>query len=307
MITTIDSPKYHRMLRPQCYEDWVEYLDFMIDFYFKVIVVMGCVGFKTQFRAQMSTSLQMMYSKGKAMRSLVDGYNQKCGLVNMDSKADHTLLFTLVRAAYEQLCAFELVYVIPDTEDKRTLMENVYMATSQVNRLKLFSEETLLRYPKETAEARQDIEECKREICNTRLYKSLTKIEQKALIDSVFKKGDYQMVFTKEGKFVSHVGWDGVRNYCKLSTDVLNGVYKFACNMAHPSYLGLIQFCDAYKDGEIVHLNTTAIMQMLGIMSVYMMDYMEEYPEAKSAYDKLNDEAKFAVRMYSESFRIRST
>lgn len=65
MKETIDDPKYRRMLCPQCYDDWVEYLDFMIDFYFKVIVFMGHVGFNTQFRAQMSISLQMMFSKGK--------------------------------------------------------------------------------------------------------------------------------------------------------------------------------------------------------------------------------------------------
>lgn len=307
MKETIDDPKYRRMLRPQCYDDWVEYLDFMIDFYFKVIVFMGHVGFNTQFRAQMSTSLQMMFSKGKAMRGLVCGYNQRCGMINMDSKADHTILFTLVRAAYEQLCAFELVCLIPDTEEKRIVMENVYVAAAQVNRLKLFSEETLLKYPVEAGEARKDIEECKQEIIKTQLYQSLSEGEQKNLQEQVFKKGDYQMVFTKDGKFIPHVGWDDVRSYCKLSTNVLDGVYKYACNMAHPSYLGLIQFCDAYKEGEIIHLNSTAIMQMIGIMSVFMMDYMGEFQEAKHIYESLDEEAKFAIRMYSESFRMRSS
>lgn len=65
IIRTVENSHYRRMLRPQCFADWVSYLNFMIDFYFRAMVTLGPVGFKSEFRAQMSTTLQMMFTKGK--------------------------------------------------------------------------------------------------------------------------------------------------------------------------------------------------------------------------------------------------
>lgn len=304
--STIDNPQYCRMLSPESPADRIEHLDYMIDFYFKVMIALGNVGFKSQFRARMTSSLQMMFTKGKSMRRLLDGYSHKLGAITLKSQVDHTVLFTLVRAAYEQLCAFELIYSIPDTEDKRTILENAYMAAGEVNRLKAFTEDALLRYHKEEAQTRQVIEDCKREICNTPLYQQLTDNEQKNLMEQVFKKGEYKIVFTEDGRLIPRVGWDDVRNYCRLNTDTLYGVYRYACNMAHPSYWGLIQFHNAYKEGAIGELNETAVMQMTAIMSVFIMAFMEEYPEAKRVYNELDDESQFVVRLYCECFRNSS-
>ena len=305
-METIENPLYRRMLRPQCFADRVAYLDFMIDFYFKEMIALGRVGFRSEFRAQMSTTLQMMFTKAKSMRCLLNGYSHSGLGLTLNSHADHTILFTIVRTAYEQLCAFELVYLIPDTDDKKTMLENAYIAAGQVNRLKMFTEDGLSRYPKGTAMVKQNIEDCKRDICNTLLFQSLSEKAQGILIETIFKKGEYQILFTEDGKLKPHVGWDEVRNYCRLSTDTLHGVYKYACNMAHPSYLGLIQFHDAYKEGAIESLNETAVIQMIAIMSVFIMDFLEAFLEVKPVYDDLDEESKYMVRMYSEGFRNRS-
>lgn len=302
----IDNPQYCRMLSPESPADRIEHLDYMIDFYFKVMMALGNVVFKSQFRAQMTSSLQMMFAKGKSLRRLLDGYSHMLGGITLSSQADHTVLFTIVRAAYEQLCAFEIVYIIPDTEDKRTILENAYVAAGEVNRLKAFTEDALLRYPKETAQTKQVIEDCKSIICKTQLYQQLTDNEQKNLMEQVFKMGEYRIVFTENGRLIPLVGWDAVRKYCRLNTDTLYGIYRYACNMAHPSYWGLIQFHNAYKEGAIGELNETAVMQMTAIMSVFIMDFMEEYPEAKRVYNELDDESQFVVRMYCECFRNSS-
>lgn len=275
----------------------------MTDFYFKVMVMLRRVGFKDPFRAEMTSSLQMMFTKGKAMRQLVDGYNHSKGVVNLNSKADHTILFTLVRAEYEQLCVFELVYAIPETEEKKKVMGSVYAATAEVNRMKMFTEEALVRNREKVEYAKQIIESCKTEIHNTQLYQSLRDKEKIEFDKVVFTKGEYQIVFPKTGGVKTHVGWDEIRNYCRLWTDAFYGVYRYACNMASPSYLALIQFHEAYKEGAIDNLNSTAVMQMIAIMSVYIMDFLDEYSEARQVYEILDDEEKFVVRMFSESFR----
>ena len=36
------------------------------------------------------------------------------------------------------------------------------------------------------------------------------------------------------------------------------------------------------------------------------MDFMEEFPEVKQVYDRMDEESQFMVRMYSECFRNSS-
>ena len=293
---------YNRFLVSSSLSDKLDYLDFMLHFYKDVRIALKKEVLKPKFREQMSVFIQMMYSKGKTLHHLIkcsinENENHECIYI------DHTILFTLVRSAYEQLCVFELVYMIPDTDEKRTIMENVYVAAGPVNRQKAFTEDTRLRYKEVVIEDEKEIDVCRTNIQNTNLFKSLSANEQKKIEDCVFKKGEYQILFTKEGKLVLHVGWDEVRKYSKLCTNALDGVYKYACNMAHPSYWGLIQFSDAYKTGGVEELNYTAAMQMIGIMSVFIMDFIEEFSEIKDVYSNLDEESKYMIRAYSECFR----
>ena len=62
MNGTIDNPEYRKMLSPQYLSDRIAYLELMTDFYFKVMMALKGVGFTTLFRAQMSTSVQMMFT-----------------------------------------------------------------------------------------------------------------------------------------------------------------------------------------------------------------------------------------------------
>ena len=303
MDSTITNPKYVRMLMPESCVGRIEHLDYLIEFYFKVMVALGKVKFKSLFRAQMTSSLQMIYTKAKSMRQLVEGFRQQGGVPLVYCQADHTVLYTIVRAAYEQLCAFELIYVIPDTEEKRLVMKDAYIAAGEVNRLKLFTEESLERNKERADSVRDVIEDCRREIHSTHFYKALSDKEKTEFEKQVFKKGEYRIILNEKGKRIVNVGWDEVRNYCRLNTDALHGVYKYACNMAHPSYLGLVQFHEAYKEGVIDDLNATAVMQMISIMSVFIMDFMEVYPEIQNVYTDLDHESQFAIRMYNECFR----
>ncbi|MBO4961939.1 MAG: hypothetical protein J6C80_06900 [Flavobacteriales bacterium] len=287
-------------------EDRINYLDWLIDFYFKVMVALRYVGFKNEFRAEMSLGVQMMFTKAKSFRNLLGGFNHTDGINTLFRLTDHTVLFTLVRTAYEQLCAFEIVNIIPKTQDEQIVMENAYVASGLVNRQKLFTEDALKRNIEVLNEEQCIIEECKNRIHNTKLYKSLTEKEQKELDKTIFTKGEYQIVFS-QGKYNPHVGWDHVRDYIGLDTDVLHGLYKYACNMAHPSYLSVIQFKEAYKGNAMNNLKETAIMQFTAIMSVYIGDFLSAFSEIKHVYDELDEESKFMVDMYKDGFRERST
>lgn len=301
----INNRDFRRMLLPNTLEDRIDYLDWLIDFYFKVMVALRYVGFKNEFRAEMSLGVQMMFTKAKSFRNLLGGFNHTDGINTLFRLTDHTVLFTLVRTAYEQLCAFEIVNIIPKTQDEQIVMENAYVASGLVNRQKLFTEDAFKRNIGVLNEEQCIIEECKNRIHNTELYKSLTEKEQKELDKTIFTKGEYQIVFS-QGKYNPHVGWDYVRDYIGLDTDILHGLYKYACNMAHPSYLSVIQFKEAYKGNAMNNLKETAIMQFTAIMSVYIGDFLSAFSEIKHVYDELDEESKFMVDMYKDGFRERS-
>lgn len=301
----INNRDFRRMLRPNTLKDRIDYLDWLIDFYFKVMVALRPVGFKDEFRAEMSLGVQMMFTKAKSFRNLLGGFSHTDGIRTLFKLIDHTVLFTLVRTAYEQLCAFELVNIIPDTQEKQFVMENAYIASGLVSRHRLFTEDALKRNMEILNEEQNVIDDCKDRIHNTELYKSLTEKEQRELDKTIFTKGEYQILFD-QGKFNPHVGWDQVRDYIGLDTDILHGLYKYACNMAHPSYLSVIQFKEAYKGNAMNNLKETAIMQFTAIMSVYIGDFLSAFPEVRHVYDELDEESKFMVDMYKDGFRERS-
>ena len=60
----------------------------------------------------------MMFTKAKMFLKLLEGSSHTDGTYSLHHLIDHTVLFTIVRTAYEQLCAFEVIYVLPDTEEK---------------------------------------------------------------------------------------------------------------------------------------------------------------------------------------------
>lgn len=302
----ITNPAYQRMLRPSCINDRISYLELMVKFYFSAIVKIGTHVFKDKFRAEISTSIQMMFTKAKMFLKLLEGSSHTDGTYSLHHLIDHTVLFTIVRTAYEQLCAFEVIYVLPDTEEKRIILQNAYIASGLKNRQKLFTKEALNRNRVLLESEQVIIDDCKKQIHETNLYKSLKEKEQRLLDDEIFNKGNFQLYFDEHGKLFPHLGWDQIRNYCNLSTDYLKGLYKYACNMAHPSYLGLIQYRDAYKDGSIIGLEETAIMQMNSVLSVFIMDFMERFPPVKVLYNNLDIESQFMISMYNHAFREKS-
>lgn len=238
------------MLCPSCAKDRVDYLNFMLDFFFKVIMELNKVKFYSEFRAEMATSLQKMYSKGKSMCELLNGHCQQFGSFELSCAPDHTILFTILRCAYEQLMTFELVYIIPDTADKRNLMEIICKVAGLTIKQKMIELCDMEQKQDIISSIDEEIKEYREVIYDNSLYQCFSESQKRELEKQVFKNGDYNIVFTADG-FKSHVGWDDIRSYCQLSTTAFDNIYKYACNMAHPSYMSLQQFCNAYKEMEL--------------------------------------------------------
>lgn len=316
MIATNKAEKQEQVFReifkeylPENLKNNIAHLDTMLDFYFKVILNSFNVTFTNQFQAEMSHTVQMMFTKAKSFRVLLDGVSHTAGSESLINLVDHTVLFTIARSAYEQLLSFELVYVIPDTEEKRIVMKNAYIAASAVNRLSIAKSNPSMKNAELGKTDKAIIQECKQIIENTSLYQSLPvektngSITKSEFEEIVFRKGKYQFVFDNNDNTVKSAGWDNIRNQCNLSSDILNGLYKYLCNMAHPSYMALVQFMNAYTDDNNYHMCDYSIMVMNIILSVFIMDYMEVFPKTKSVFESQDEDTQFKIRTYCDYLR----
>lgn len=79
----ITNPAYQRMLRPSCINDRISYLELMVKFYFSAIVKIGTHVFKDKFRAEISTSIQMMFTKAKMFLKLLEGSSHTDGTYSL--------------------------------------------------------------------------------------------------------------------------------------------------------------------------------------------------------------------------------
>lgn len=299
----------HRMLMPDNLKSNIAHLDVMLDFYYKIIVNLFNATFKDQFQAEMSHSIQMMFTKAKSFRVLLDGVNHFIGTSGLINLVDHTVLFTIVRSTYEQLLSFELVCVIPDTEEKKIVLKNAFIAASAASRLSISESNPPMRNAESERCDQEIVEKCKHIIECTKLFQSLPTEKTKGSItrndfeESVFKKGKYRFIFEADGKKVKPIGWDDIRKQCNLNTDVLNGLYKYLCTMAHPSHMALVQFVNAYTDGNNYHMCDYAVMVMNIVLSIFIMDYMEVFPETKIIYNSQDNETQSKINMYCDYFR----
>ena len=290
-----------RMLRPSCLQDEIDYLDYMIDFYYSVVIELKKVQFKDEFRAEFSVILQMMFTKAKTIRGALEGFFHNQNQYYLNNIIDHTMIFSMLRTVYELLLAFELICIFPDTEDKRLILRNAYIAAGLINRQKFIKEKSTEEVVNVLLNESKIIEQCKVEIQSTKLYQSLSEKQRNDLNNEVFKVGNFQLYFGDNNNFKSHIGWNDI--YSLSKSNLFDGLYKYYCNMSHPSYIALIQFKDVYGDNDgIINFKKTIIKEMIAFMSVFIMDYMEEYPEIKYLYDNIDLKSKYIISLYANIY-----
>lgn len=301
----ITDPFYRHILADKDLQASKDYLDLMNNFYFKVMRDAKQTK-DTLVNSELRCLLQMMFTKGVSMRRMLDGFSFDQDEVHLNTITDHTLLNTIARTMFESLMGFELITRIPDTDDKRTILQNVWCASSLTSRLKMFTEEAEEKFADRFKHERENIDYCKNEIYKTELYSRLQECDKKEIEKSI-KRGEYQLVIDTD-EHVKRVVWDDVRQYCDLGTDNLHGVYKYLCNMAHPSYYALLQFKDSYKGNSpaFTNLACTATKNALVCMSVFIMDYMLVFPDTQHTFDELDYESQFMISLYNDIMRKSS-
>ena len=293
-----------KFVRLDTIDDCKQYLTVMLDFYFDVIKSPEGRKATSPFEDERNIWLQTMFSKGCQFKSLLDGVGYSKGASHLKPIIDFSILFTIARCVYESLIAFEILFVLPKTEDKQTIVYNLFMAQGLSERLKDLDEDMRSHNPTRVQEEQNDIDECRKAIEGTKLYKTLDQ-QTKATIDYALGNGKRFRYIFKDDNTMEFIQYEKAYTLQNVKENLFNSLYSFFSLHGHPSYLSLIQFRDAFKDEYRADIDMAkhATQCVLAFMSIYIVDYMKLVPEIKTMYDKLEEPRRFAIGMYEDAMR----
>ena len=293
-----------RFIQLDTIDDCKKYLCVMLDFYFDVIKSPEGHKATSSFEDERNIWLQTMFSKGCQFKSLLDGVGYSKGASHLKPIIDFSILFTIARCVYESLIAFEILFVLPKTEDKQTIVYNLFMAQGLSERLKDLDEDMRSHNPTRVQEELNDIDECRKAIEGTKLYKTLDQ-QTKATIDYALGNGKRFRYIFKDDNTMEFIQYEKAYTLLNVKENLFNSLYSFFSLHGHPSYLSLIQFRDAFKDEYRAdkEMAKHATQCVLSFMSIFIVDYMKLVPEIKAMYDKLEEPRRFAIGMYEDAMR----
>ncbi|MBO7577847.1 MAG: hypothetical protein J6T43_02495 [Prevotella sp.] len=284
-------------------DDCKQYLTVMLDFYFDVIKSPEGRKATSYIEDDRNIWMQTLFSEGFHFLSLLDGVGYNKGIDRLNPIVDPSVLFSVARRIYESVIAFEILFVIPDSEDKKAILYNLFMAHGLSERLKNIDEEMRSHNPERVAEEQKDIDECLREIEGTDLYSELDQ-QTKNIIKNAFGK-KFRYIF-KEDNSLEFVNYDDADKLLRIKNNMLKGTYSYFSLHGHPSYVSIFQFRDAFKNDNRADTSIMAphaTQCVLAFMSIFIVDYMKLVPEIKAMYDKLEEPRRFAIGMYEDAMR----
>ena len=284
-------------------DDCKQYLRVMLDFYFDVIKSPEGRKATSYIEDDRNIWMQTLFSEGFHFLSLLDGVGYNKGIDRLNPIVDPSVLFSVARRIYESVIAFELLFVIPDSDDKKAILYNLFMAHGLSERLKNIDDEMRSHNPERVAEEQKDIDECLREIEGTDLYSELDQ-QTKNIIKNAFGK-KFRYIF-KEDNSLEFVNYDDADKLLRIKNNMLKGTYSFFSLHGHPSYVSIFQFRDAFKNDSRADMSLMAphaTQCVLAFMSFFIVDYMKLVPEIKTMFDKLEEPRRFAIGRYEDAMR----
>lgn len=293
-----------KLIKMETIDDCKQYMKVMLDFYFDVIMSPSGRKASSYIEDDRNLWLQTMFSKGCQFVSLLDGVGYSKGISHLNPIIDFSILFTIARSVYESLIVFELLFVLPKTEEQQTIVYNLFMSHGLSERLKDLDEDVKRNNQARVQEEQNDIEECKKTIEGTELYKTLDK-QTKSIIDNALGNGKKYRYLFKEDNTMEFVHYEDAYKLLNVKENLFNRIYSFFSLHGHPSYLSLIQFREAFKNDCRADMDMAkhATQCILFFMSIFIVDYMKLNPEVKTVYDKLEEARRFAIGMYEDAMR----
>ena len=242
-------------------------------------------------------TMQMFFTKALATINLLDGVGYVGRTCTLPPIHDHSLLFIIARNFCETVAAYEVLFLLPDTKEKRVVLENLFLSSGYGYQLRLFSEVMQNKYSNEYDIVNKNIQVTKAKMKNTSYYKSLSS-EQQDNIKYAIRTKNYKLLLLDNE--VRSMSWQECLNHFVRSNDIMDKIYTYFSLHAHPSIRGMEQFDAAYEmvNPESTNLSIVACQSIISFMSMFLQEYIKLFPRAKEVFDKKTDFEKCLLTMY---------
>ena len=257
----------------------------------------------TQAKADARIWFQMFTSKMLNIQNLLNGIEYDNGSDHLKRIIDPTMLLTLVRNLFEAVCAFEIVNIIPDTDDKKKILYNLHCISGLKYRQRFFSPQMSAEQRAQWNDEKHDIEELIKEIKNTNLYKELPR-KSRDKIDNAIKDKIYQIAID-ENKHVKTYGWGDIPPLFGVKLSFFKHIYPYFCLNAHPSHISMMQFRDMFKRGEeeYINISISGMRMAFILLSIYLSDYIRLFPQIQKTYDNFDIEDQILLNFFNKIAR----
>ena len=187
-----------------------KYIEIFADFYADVIYKHHYDVVSSQREADARIIFQMFFSKALHFKHMLEGVEYEGNQFKMNRIVDPTLLFTLVRNQYECLCLFELINVIPDSDDKKIFLSLMHQISGLKYRQRFVDQATsqsnIKKMRFENIEINQDINW----ILSSSVFHKLNQKSQDK-VRKWIKDKEYQLFF-KSDEEIQKLGWKDFAN-----------------------------------------------------------------------------------------------
>ena len=297
--------KYKHLIECKTLTDSKQYYNIMLNC-MKVIIDTKIYDSKSERDNNAKAMFQMFFHRCLAIKNMFDGYGYKQETGNTIIKLRPIVYFpsmlSLIRDLYEAFCAFELIYIYPDSEDKRLIMYNLFLIQGLKERQKNYHSK---EYDEQKKQDECAIEKAKKEIKNTELYSKLNNTNKNALDYLMDIRPTYWRVIDENSNDVFKK-FKAEEDYVLFGIKIesFEDTYSYLSMFSHPSYISILQFKSAYTNqGD--NFVCLAIRYAVVLMSFYIADYCRLFPECNSVLDGLDMDNRFLVEFFDNLFRVR--
>lgn len=246
---------------------------------------------------------QMIFTKLTHLKKLVEGvgYVAENG-DTLNEIVDPTIVASLTRNIFETVSVFNLIFRNAKTEDEKAIIYGLWVSSGLKYRQRFHSAATTPENKQKIADEQKLIVQIETEIKDNTIYKSLD-AKNRAKIDTKLKEKDFKIRF--DGKEVVFLNWQDMCDVMNLNKGLFENIYTYFSLYSHPSQVSVFQFENMFgKDTEeFKELTATNLRFCFSLLSVFIADYINLFPEVKATFEKLDLHKQIALNTHNKMLR----
>jgi hypothetical protein len=254
---------------------------------FQIITIHGKEESKSQEELEAKLVMQMMFSKLQNLKMMLSGFNyQSRNGLTLSDFIDPTVIVIIVRTIYETIAMFNLIYLIPQSDEEKKILYNLWAIAGLKYRQRFKHNATTTENQKKQTDEADKVKQMISEIEQTSVYRNLTEAG-KNVIQQQIKKKDYKIQIVKNGAI--SLSWDGIMPIMGMDTNKMGVMYTYFSLYAHPSNVAVFQYKELFEPKKNDHIqmanfNLSACIKMV---CFFIGNYIAIFPETIKIFESL--------------------